>query len=68
VSLGLFVNARELWQTPFNIRTLLIDNEIKYSRPNRQPARSASCGLAGGLANMFLFEFWIFFRRANHFY
>ena len=57
MSLGLFLNAKEPWQTTFNIRTLLIDNEIKYSRPNRWPARSAN-GRAGGLANMFLLEFW----------
>jgi hypothetical protein len=62
VSLGLFLNAKELWQSPSNTRTLLIENEIKYSRPNRRPARSAS-GRAGGLANMFFLEFWIFFRQ-----
>jgi hypothetical protein len=58
----LFLNAKELWQSPSNTRTLLIENEIKYSRPNRRPARSAS-GRAGGLANMFFLEFWIFFRQ-----
>ena len=35
VSLGLFRNAKELWPTPFNIRTLLIDNEIKDNRPQQ---------------------------------
>ena len=54
--------CKGFFQTPPNIRTLLINNEIKYSRPSRRPARSAS-GLAGGLANIFLFEFWILFRQ-----
>ena len=58
----MFLNAKEFCQTPFNIRTLLIENEIKCSRPNRPPARSAS-GLAGGLANMVFSEFWISFRQ-----
>ena len=58
----MFLNAKELWQALFNIRTLLIENEIKYSRPNRQPARSVS-GRGGGLANMFFLEFWIFSRQ-----
>ena len=60
MSLGLFRNAKELWQTSFNMLILLIDNEIKYSRP--QPP-TGPVGQRGGLANMLFLEFWIFFRQ-----
>ena len=62
VSLGLFLNAKEFCQRPFNVRTLLIENKTKCSRPNRPPARSAS-GLAGGLANIFFPSFGYFSVR-----
>jgi hypothetical protein len=62
VSVGLFFNVKELWQSP-----LLIDYKIKYSRPNRRPARSAS-GLGDGLANMFSFRVLDIFPSEDAFF
>ena len=59
VSFGWFFNMKELWQSTSTTLTLLIDYKMKYTRPNRRPARSAR-GLAGGLANIFFPSFGYF--------
>jgi hypothetical protein len=43
-----------------------MNQNIADPTADRPRPRSAS-GLAGGPANMFLFEFWIFFRQTEYF-